>query len=62
MKYAVEVDSCAVIYVPSFIMICPGITKLLGVCSYRRSGTEQCDLVSLLSCGKERRLEMQIIE
>jgi hypothetical protein len=30
MKYAVEMGSGAMIYIPSFINICSGITKLMG--------------------------------
>jgi hypothetical protein len=29
MKYAVEMGSCAVIYIPSFIKIGPGVQKLI---------------------------------
>jgi hypothetical protein len=30
MKYAVQIDSGAMIYIPSFIKICSGIQKLIG--------------------------------
>jgi hypothetical protein len=30
MKYAVEMGSGAMIYIPSFIKICSGIQKLMG--------------------------------
>jgi hypothetical protein len=30
MNYAVEMSSCAVIYIPSFIQIGSGIQKLIG--------------------------------
>jgi hypothetical protein len=30
MKYAVEMGSCAIIYIPSFINIGSGIQKLIG--------------------------------
>jgi hypothetical protein len=29
MKYAVEIGSCAMIYIPSFIKICSGIQKFI---------------------------------
>jgi hypothetical protein len=31
MKYAVEMGSCAMTYIPSFIKTGPGIQKLIGV-------------------------------
>jgi hypothetical protein len=35
MKYAVEMDSGAMIYIPSFIKISSGIQKLIGGGIYR---------------------------
>jgi hypothetical protein len=45
MKYAVEMGSGAVIYIPSFIKICSGIQKLMGEGIHRQHG----DCISLLS-------------
>jgi hypothetical protein len=30
MKYAIDIDSGAMIYIPSFIKTCSGIQKLMG--------------------------------
>jgi hypothetical protein len=45
MKYAVEMGSGAMIYIPSFIMIGSGIQKLIGGIHRHR---EHGDLTSLL--------------
>jgi hypothetical protein len=40
MKYAVEMGSCAMIYIPSLIMISSGIQKLMGqyIQTHRKPG------------------------
>jgi hypothetical protein len=45
MKYAVEIGSGAVIYIPSFIKTCSGIGKLMGGGIHRQHGGR----ISLLS-------------
>jgi hypothetical protein len=52
MKYAVEMGSGAVIYVPIFIKIGSGIQKLIGGIQRHR---QQGDLISLLFFFKIRR-------
>jgi hypothetical protein len=56
MKYAVEMASSAMIYIPSFMKICSDIQKLIGEDSeaHRQHG----DLISLLLffCNNESRL------
>jgi hypothetical protein len=44
MKYAVEMDSGAMIYIPSFIKIGPGIPKLIGGGTHR----QDVDRISLV--------------
>jgi hypothetical protein len=48
MKYAVEVSSDAVIYVPSFIKIGSAIQKLMGAGLYILTRRQKGDLRSLL--------------
>jgi hypothetical protein len=59
MKYAVEMGSVAMIYIPSFIKISSGIQKLIGGI-YRRTDTQihrpQGDLISLLYFFKIRKV------
>jgi hypothetical protein len=47
MKYAVEMGSVAMIYIPSFIKIGSGIQKLVGGI-HRHTDTEGGDRISLL--------------
>jgi hypothetical protein len=58
MKYAVEVGSHAMIYIPSFIKIYTGIQKLLQGIQIQ-THRQQCDLIStpLFSQTKESRLK-----
>jgi hypothetical protein len=49
MKYAVEIGTCAMIYIPSFMKIGSGIQKLIGGI-HRQHG----DLISLLSFFKNK--------
>jgi hypothetical protein len=49
MKYAIEMGSGAMIYIPSFIKTGSGIQKLIG--GIHR---QQCDLISLLYSFKIR--------
>jgi hypothetical protein len=60
MKYAVEMDSGAMIYTPSFIKIGSGIQKLLG--EDTQAHRQQGDLISLLSFfkNKESRLKIKV--
>jgi hypothetical protein len=55
LKYAVEIDSGAMIYVPSFIKISSGIQKFTG-----RGHRQHGDLISLLLFfqNKESRIEI----
>jgi hypothetical protein len=59
MKYAVEMGSGAMIYIPSFIKICSGTQKLIGA----DSRTQHCDRVSLFlfSEGNKNGLKSSII-
>jgi hypothetical protein len=45
MKYAIEMNSCAMIHIPSFIEIGPGIQKLIGRDTQTR--TQDGDRISL---------------
>jgi hypothetical protein len=47
MKYAVEMDSSAVIYIPIFIKIGSGIQKLIRSI-HRHTDRQHDDLISLL--------------
>jgi hypothetical protein len=53
MKYAVEMGSGAMIYIPGFINIGSGIQKLLVVRIHRQHG----DRISLFFLNKECRLK-----
>jgi hypothetical protein len=57
MKYAIEMDSVGIIYIPDFIKTCSDIQKLIkGVTQTHR---QQNDLMSLLYFfNKESRLKM----
>jgi hypothetical protein len=57
IKYAVEVGSVAMIYIPSFRKIASGIRKLIRRCLHTQR--EQGDLISLLLFfqNKESRLK-----
>jgi hypothetical protein len=47
MKYAIEISSCAMIYIPSFIKIGSDIQKLIkGI--YIETYRQQGDVISLL--------------
>jgi hypothetical protein len=48
MKYAIEMGSGAMIYIPNFIKIGSGIQKLMGGYMYRHAHRQQGDLISLL--------------
>jgi hypothetical protein len=52
MKYAVEMGSGGMIYVPSFIKIGSGIRKLIGEYTDIQTQRQQGDLISLLSFSK----------
>jgi hypothetical protein len=52
MKYAVEMDSRAIIYIPSFIKIGSGIQKLMGGETQR--GRQHGDLISLFLCFQNK--------
>jgi hypothetical protein len=47
MKYAVEMGSGAMIYIPSFIKIASGIQKLMGAYTDTYTHRQPCDLISL---------------
>jgi hypothetical protein len=50
MKYAVEIGSVAMLHMPSFIKIGPGVKRLLdGHIQYRHMGSVR-DCISLLFC------------
>jgi hypothetical protein len=59
MKYAVEMDSSGLICIPSFINICSGINKLMGV-EDTQTHRQKSDFISLLllSQNKESGLKM----
>jgi hypothetical protein len=60
MKYAVEMGSDAMIYIPSFIKTGSGIQKLMGENSQTHI-LHDGDLISLFSCqNKENRLKLAI--
>jgi hypothetical protein len=61
MNYAVEIDSDAMIYIPSFIKIGSGIQKLIRGIHTHIHG-QDCDLVRLLSFfqNKESGLKKEI--
>jgi hypothetical protein len=54
MKYAVEMGSCAMIYLPSFIKIGSGIRKLIRGDTHTHR--ERPDLISLLYFFKIRKV------
>jgi hypothetical protein len=60
MKYAVEMGSGALIYIPSFIEAGSGIQKLIGteLQTHRQTDRQHCDLVSvrLFTQNKDSRL------
>jgi hypothetical protein len=59
MKYAVDMGSGAMIYIPSFIKICSGIQKLI-----RELHRQHGDLISLLlfSQNKESMLKTKVLK
>jgi hypothetical protein len=48
MKYAVEVASDGMVYIPRFIMIVSHVQMLLAWDTHRRTDTQQGDPISLL--------------
>jgi hypothetical protein len=61
MKYAVEMGSGAMAYIPSFIKIGSGIQKLIGLDTQKHR--QHGDLISLLILfhNMERRLESNFV-
>jgi hypothetical protein len=57
MKYAVEMGSSAMIYIPSFIKIASGIQKLMGGI-HRQHG----DRISLLSFSQNKKSRLKTEE
>jgi hypothetical protein len=57
MKYAVEIGSGAMIYIPSFMKIGSGIQKLIG-----RIHRQRGDHISLLSFLQNKETKLQIKE
>jgi hypothetical protein len=59
MKYAVQMGLSAMIYIQSFIKICPGIQKLIG--GNKQTHRQHRGLISLLLFlqNKESRLKMK---
>jgi hypothetical protein len=58
MKYAVEIGSGAMIYIPSFIKIGPGVRKLIGRDTQTR--TQDGDFKSLLLFFQNKESRLQI--
>jgi hypothetical protein len=54
MKYAVEMGSGSMIYIPSFIKIGSGIQKLIGKAT--KTHRQHGDIISLLSFFKIRKV------
>jgi hypothetical protein len=48
MKYFIEMDSGAMICIPSFIKIGSGIQNLVGGFTYTQTHRQHCDHISLL--------------
>jgi hypothetical protein len=63
MKCSVEMHLGAMIYIPSFIKIGPGIQTLIGGNTYRKTHRQQGDLINLhvFFQNKGSRLKIKII-
>jgi hypothetical protein len=49
MKYAIEMGSCVMTYIPSFIKIGSGIQKLIGEIHRHRQHGDRISLLSFIS-------------
>jgi hypothetical protein len=60
MKYAVEMGSGVMMYIPSFVKISSGIQKLMGRGIHRHTDTQHEDCISQLSFFQNKEIMPKI--